>query len=423
MTNSVYCSKRSTRLRLSAARITVLILIAVALFVGGVAGGAGTMWYFEREVRGVVAEALPRAHVAKDTPSPEDQMDLLVDVWDILEAEFIDPEATDDQRMLHGAAAGMTSSLGDPHTVFVEPLPASIMSQDMEGSFEGIGATVDMVEGRLTIVRPLPDSPAAIAGLEPGDVILAVDDESLEGKSILEAIDLIRGPRGTVVRLLVERKGTLEPFVVPVTREKVDLPVTETRVLEGGVAYLRLTEFNAVAAKRVREGLEELLADDPVGLVFDLRGNPGGYLHMAVEVASEYLPKDSVVLVEKQRDKDDRAYRATAGGKGTEIPLVVLVNNASASASEIVAGAIKDNDRGVLLGEATYGKGSVQNTHTLDDGSSLRVTVARWHLPSGRSLDGEGIAPDIVVARTAEDIAAGRDPQLEGARAYLLEGK
>lgn len=400
----------------------VLLLAALALLVTGFGAGMATMWLVGPRLRRATADAAPNVDGADSearTPRGE-RTSLLWEAWDILDDEYIDPEALNEENMVHGATAGLVSSLGDPHTVFVEPLPASIMNEDLQGSFEGIGATVDMVEGKLVIIRPLPGSPALAADLRPGDVILAVDDEPLEGKPIWEAISLIRGPRGTLVRLLVKREGRSEPFVVPVTRDEVELPIVESRMLEREIAYLHLTEFNAISRKRVREALKDLLRHDPVGLVFDLRGNPGGLLQMSVDVASEFLTKGALVLSERQRDAPLEEYRVKRAGVATAIPLVVLVNGSSASAAEIVAGAIHYNGRGVLVGTRTLGKGSVQNTHTLEDGSGLRVTVARWYLPDGETLDGEGITPDIEVPLSSEDVAKGKDPQLERAVAFLL---
>ena len=325
--------------------------------------------------------------------------------------------------MIYGAAAGMVGRVGDPHTAFIEPLAARFIDEDMQGSFEGIGATVNMVEGRLIIVKPLPDSPALAAGLRAGDVVLEVDDQPLEGTDILEAISLIRGPQGTVVRLLIQREGTPDPFIVPVTRDKVELPILEARMLDDEIGYLRLIEFNALSQRRVHAALKELLSHDPVGLVFDLRGNPGGYLQMCVDIASEFLPENTLILKEVGRDEPLKEYRVSRAGIATEVPLVVLINGSSASASEIVAGAIQDNDRGILVGEKTVGKGSVQVTHRLEDDSSLRITVAKWYLPNGDNLDGEGITPDIEVPLSADDIAANEDPQLDRAVAYLLSGE
>lgn len=416
-----YPTERATPSR-RAWQSVVLTILAFALVMTGFMGGAASMWLVGPRLREVVsAEGI--AELTEGETTETEGYALLDDIRDILEQEYRDPEAIDDQEMLWGAAAGLVSSLGDPHTAFVEPLPSAIMSEDMTGSFEGIGATVDMVDGKLVIVRPLPGSPALDAGLQPDDIVLEVDGQSLEGMDLNDAISLIRGPRDTVVRLLVQREGTDEPFIVPVTRDKIELPIIEAEMLEGGVAYVRLTEFNAISGKRVRSALKELMDEEPVGLVFDLRGNPGGYLQMAVDIASEFLPRDVLVLTEEERGDDIKEYRVTKSGLATEIPLVVLVNGGSASASEIVAGAIRDHERGVLIGENTFGKGSVQNVHDLRDGSSLRVTIARWLLPGGDHLDGQGIEPDIAVEMTGDDYANDRDPQLDRAVEYLLKGE
>ena len=405
-------------------RMVVSCLIALALLAVGMAAGMSAMWFLRPEIDRALASAAPLTQTGDDEESVrQDGAALLWEIWDLLEREYIDPEALDDQEMIYGAASGLVATLGDSPTMFVEPASAAIMNQDMQGSFEGIGATVDTVDGRLTIIRPLPDSPAMEAGLEAGDVILAVDDVSLEGKSTVEAISLIRGPKGSVVRLLVQREGVAEPFVVPVTRDEVELSTVEFEMLDGGVAYLSLTEFNAVSANRIHQALRELLSENPVGIIFDLRHNPGGFLQMAVDISGEFLPDGALVLTERQRDVPEQDYRVKGLGLATEIPLVVLVDGASASASEIVAGAIQHHNRGVLVGQSTFGKGSVQNTHTLGDGSSLRVTIAKWYLPNGDNLDGQGIVPDFDVAITAEDVSAGSDPQLDRAMDYLLNGE
>lgn len=405
------------------ARVLSLVMAGILLVMLGFAAGVGAMWFAGADLQRAVSTLVPGEPGAAVAAPSEENLGLLNEVWTILQDEYVDPEGLDAQELVHGAASGMVGAVGDPHTVFVEPLPAAIMDQDMQGSFEGIGASVDMVDGKVVIVRPLPNSPALQAGIQAGDVILAVDDQSLEGKSLLEAITMIRGPQGTTVRLLIQREGVAEPFVVPVTRDKVELLTVESRMLDGGIGYVRLTEFNAIARDRLREALEQLSREDLKGLIFDLRGNPGGYLDMAVEVAGEFLPRGTLVLTEHERDREPKEYLVRGRGLATEVPLVVLVDGGSASASEIVAGAIRDHQRGTLIGTTTYGKGSVQNPHTLSDGSSLRVTVARWHLPNGHNLDGNGIVPDIEVPRTPDEVLAGVDPQLDRAVAFLTNGE
>jgi carboxyl-terminal processing protease len=426
------------------------VVLVMVFMVMGFVGGATTVWVYRPALRQVVAARAPFLLGGADSEQlaemsveeyREQKVRLLWNIWDILDREYIDPDAIERDKMIYGAASGMVQSLGDPHTSFVEPLPARIMREDLQGTFEGIGATVNMIEGELTIVRPLPNSPALEAGLREGDVILEVADTPIEGLSLLEAVSLIRGPEGTVVRLLVRREGVEEPFVVPVTRSKIETPIVESRMLEGDVAYLKLTEFNALSDRKVNAALDELLVKEPVGLILDLRDNPGGYLQKAIDIASEFLPRGSLILVEQERsgpgqDADLTEYRTTGTSPSTrigatpraaEIPLVVLINGGSASASEIVAGAIKDNDRGILIGQRTYGKGSVQSTHSLEDESSLRVTIARWYRPNGEPLDGSdgneaGIAPDMTVEITPEDREADRDPQLQRAIEFLTNG-
>lgn len=395
-------------------KVLLGVLAAAVVFVLGLASGAGIMWLVG--AGGATSKGGQSAQVA----SWSDRAQLLGDIREILQDEYIEPAALDDQKMIYGAAAAMVAAVGDPHTAFVEPAAAAIIDEDMQGSFEGIGATVDMVDGQVVIVRPLPGSPAEQAGIKAGDVILAADDSPLEGMSLTDAITLIRGPRGSKVALLIQREGVAEPFVIEVVRDRIELETVEYRMLDDGIAYVRLAEFNAVAGDKLDEALKELLAQNPKGLILDLRDNPGGYLHIAVDVAGQFLERNTLILTERLRDQPDQEFRVRGAGRATQVPLAVLVNGGSASASEIVAGAVQDHARGTLVGETTFGKGSVQQTHTLSDGSSLRVTIARWLLPGGRNLDGDGIVPDVQVDYTAEDFEAGRDPQLDAARDLLL---
>jgi carboxyl-terminal processing protease len=405
------------------ARWAIALVLGVLAVLSAFAAGMTTMWHAQPVIAAAIRHGAPAVQATSPsgdgTPSA-DRGALLWDIQSILEKEYVNPSKLDEQQLLYGAAHGMVDALGDRHTQFVEPVQAKILDEDMTGSFEGIGATVTMIDGRLVLAEILPESPALKAGLKADDVVLEVDGVPLAGKSELDAISLIRGPKGTVVRLLIERPAVDEPFVVPVTRDKVELLTVETRILDGNVAYLRLTEFNAVSTKRVRNGLRSLLREKPVGLILDLRGNPGGYLQMAVDIASEFLPADTLVLTEEERDAPAKEYRASRGGLATDIPLVVLVDGGSASAAEIVAGAIQDHGRAQLVGMPTYGKGSVQITHTLKDQSSLRVTIALWFLPNHETLDGVGLQPDIQVEYTADDRSADQDPQLERALSELL---
>lgn len=352
----------------------------------------------------------------------EEDLALFWEVWNIVQAEY-DGAIPDDDELTHAAIAGLLERLGDDYTRFAPPDVATRMRESLQGSFEGIGAFVNENEEGLTeIVRPMDGQPAAQAGLRAGDVVIGVDGESVIGQSLDEVIAQIRGPEGTEVTLTVRREGEEDPLEFTVRRQLIEIPVIESEMLQDDIAYLRLTGFNRNADSQLRETMQELLAQEPVGLVLDLRDNPGGLLDQTVSIADYFLP-EGVVLYERSSTFDlDQVHRSVSGDSGEEVPLVVLVNAASASASEIVAGAVQDRGRGVLIGEMTFGKGSVQVTHTLSDDSELRVTIARWYTPNNQSIDGNGIAPDIEVP-TPTELGGEEDPQLQRAIEYLLTGE
>jgi carboxyl-terminal processing protease len=359
------------------------------------------------------------------TPAPtnedEETFQLFWEVWDLVQHNFYG-ELPDMPEMTYAAIRGMLSTLDDKYTAFMEPNVAAVLAEDATGEFEGIGAFVDVDEdGKLEIVQTFEGGPAEKVGILAGDRVLEVDSVSIVGSTLYEAIGLIRGPAGSEIVLLIEREGVSEPFEVTVTRARLEIPVIEVEMRDDGVGYIRLHEFSATASERMEEGLEELLAQEPRGIVFDLRQNPGGWLDQAVYVTDLFLD-DGVIVVERWSDGDKRIFEANPGDIGEDVPLVVLVNGSSASASEIVAGALQDRERAILVGEATFGKGSVQRPFTLSDGSELRVTIALWFTPNDRAIHGQGLTPDIQVPWPEEgdpDV----DPQLERAVEYLLTGE
>jgi carboxyl-terminal processing protease len=342
----------------------------------------------------------------------------------IVQREFYGPAPTD-ADILYGAIRGAVRTLDDPHTVFVDPIEARRFEEDLNGSFEGIGATIEKRNDLIMIVAPLPDTPADRAGLRAGDTILAVDGESVQGVDLWEAILKIRGPRGENVTLTILRDSRPAPFEVVIRRDRIDIPTVSTRTItqdDMTIGYIKLYSFNHNVAQPFRQDLRQLMRESPQGVILDLRDNPGGLLHVAVQIASEFIA-DGLILTERGKD-DRRNHPAIEGGvlAGLDAPpVVVLVNRGSASASEIVAGAIQDHQRGVLIGETTFGKGSVQVSRDLRDGSNLRVSIARWFTPQGRQIHGLGLEPDIVVAQTDAEIEAGIDAQLERAVQYLIE--
>lgn len=358
-----------------------------------------------------------------EAPSSEEQeaFKLFWEAWSLIKRDFYG-DLPGTEQVVNGAIRGAVNTLDDPFTGFIEPQIAEINREDDTGAFEGIGAHVSMRDGLLTIVSTFKGQPAAQAGLRRGDIVLQVDETPIEDMSVYEAIALIRGPAGTMIRLTVVREGQ-EPFEVELVRARIDIPVVESELREDGIAYVTLYDFSTDASGKLAGALSEGLAQKPKGLVLDLRGNPGGWLNEAVNVSGLFLPEQTLVLIERMKDGTETLYHSSGEPVASEIPLVVLVDGGSASASEIVAGALQDHGRAILVGERTFGKGSVQWPHELSNGAELRVTVARWFTPDDRAIHGEGLAPDIEVPLTQEDYDAQRDPQLDRAVSYLLTGQ
>jgi carboxyl-terminal processing protease len=334
--------------------------------------------------------------------------------WQIVHDQYVD-QPVDNEKLMQGAIRGMLDSLGDPHTSYMDPFQFNQANIPLEGEYEGIGAWVDPTGQYLTIVSPMPGSPAEKVGLKPGDQIIAVDGQDMTGIDGELVIRRVLGPAGTIVKLTVSRESLSEPFDVDVTRANITIPSTDSRMLEGNIAYVHLLTFGDKSTSELRQDLKDLLAQDPVGLIFDLRNDGGGALKTAIEVASEFVG-DGVIMYEKYGDGRRDTYSAIKGGLATQIPLVVLINEGSASASEIVAGAIQDHDRGLLVGTTSFGKGSVQNWIPLENNEgAIRVTIARWLTPNERTIHEIGLQPDVVVELSDQDIQDGKDPQLDKA--------
>lgn len=356
------------------------------------------------------------------TPNPDGpDLALFYEAWDLVKERF-DGDLPSDEDLLYAIIAGSLDSLDDPYTRFSPPELAARMREDLGGSVSGIGAYVrENEDGFFEIITPIEGQPAELAGLLPGDIVVEVDGESVIGLSFDEVILMVRGPEGTAVSLTIVREGEEEPLNFTIVRARFEVPVVETKMLDDGIGYLQLTEFNRNASSLLTSGLEELLAQNPKGIIFDLRNNPGGFLDQAIAVADLFLD-ENIVLYERNRQGLDETFRADDGDLGEQIPLVVLVNGGSASASEIVAGALQDNGRAILIGATTFGKGSVQSLNTLSDGSELRVTIARWYTPDNNTIDAQGITPDIIVEPNP-DVEPGVDLVLERALAYFRDGR
>lgn len=349
-------------------------------------------------------------------------LDLLYEAWDLIEADF-DGDNPDKDELIQALIAGSISALDDDYTRYIAPDVAARMREDMGGSVSGIGAFVRETDsGLFEITTPMEGQPAELAGLLPGDLVLEVDGEDVTDLTFDEVILMVRGPEGTDVTLGIGREGENEILEFTITRTTFEVPVVESEMRDDGIAYIRLLEFNRAAGPKMQEVLDELLAQNPTGLILDLRNNPGGYLDQSIDIADMFLPKGDV-LYERNRQGLDETFTSENGDIAEKIPLVVLINGGSASASEIVAGAIQDRGRGTLIGETSFGKGSVQTVNYLSDGAELRVTIARWYTPNNNSINGVGISPDIEVERTIEDYENDLDPQLDRAIEELLKGQ
>jgi carboxyl-terminal processing protease len=336
------------------------------------------------------------------------------EAWGLVRRDFYDQSLVDSQKMTYGAIKGMLDSLGDPHTLFSTPRDRQLSEASLRGSFDGVGVEVDQREGKLRVIAPIEGSPADRAGLRAGDVITHVDDRDLKGVSLNDTVLMIRGPRGTNVTLTITRNGVAEPLSFKIQREEIRIEAVRSRMLVEGLGYVRIRTFSSSSAADTAAAVRRLNDQQPRGFVLDLRSNPGGFFEAAVDVTSQFLA-DGVVVYQQSGNGERQEFRAKPGGQATKIPVVVLIDRGSASASEIVAAALRDNGRAVLIGEKTYGKGTVQKLHTLSDSSGLRVTTAIWLTPGGHPLENQGLEPDVLVARPTAGLAGGEDPQLEAA--------
>lgn len=401
---------------------TIALQIASALVVAGalvVSSFAGGWLAYDRvfAYMGTAKPVSPPEATDADGDSDEIDMTLLWEAVQLLRDHYYGGDVPEGKELTYAAIRGVLNATGDQFTSFVDPEHAQLLREDMQGEFQGIGATVRMNDNQeLMIVSPIPGSPAAEAGLQSGDIILSADGQRLQGMTVMEAVTIIRGPQGSTIELEVFREGE-GTFTIDITRDTIEIPTVETRLIEEGettLGYLKLNDFNARATREVRSALRELEDDGADGIILDVRNNPGGFLRTAIEVTSQFIEEGKIVLIERTQDEEE-IHRAQADGLWLDKPLVVLVNAGSASASEILAGAIQDHDRGTLVGTTTFGKGSVQAPHTLSDDSSLRVTIARWFTPDDRIIHENGVQPDVTVELTATDERNGRDPQLEQA--------
>jgi carboxyl-terminal processing protease len=358
-------------------------------------------------------------------PGPEDKdsFALYWEVWGLVTEKFYGdlPEET---SSTYGAIRGALATLNDPYTIFVEPQPRALERADLDGQFGGIGAFVFRDEAGRVILDPMVDSPAEMAGLQRGDVLLKIDETVLVPElSTDDIVLLIRGEVGTRVTLTLERGGT-QPILLTIERAIIETPSVEWRLLEEDpdIGYIKIRLFSARTNKELQRVLIDLTEQGAEKYIVDLRDNGGGLLESAIDVSSQFLHDGVVLYEDRGTQEEEKVYSVRGGGQALDQPIVVLINAGTASASEIVAGAIRDQGRAQLIGERTFGKGSVQLVYDLSDSSSLHVTVAKWFTPGRQQIDGQGLTPDIEVPLTDEDRVTGRDSQFERAISVLQNG-
>lgn len=402
------------------ARLGVALALMLAIgFAGGITVGAagGSRMLSNLPILGDGLDA---------TPDTSADLTDFWKAWNALNERFVQTHGTSTlptaESKIWGAIQGLAASYGDPYTVFMPPSEAKQFQDDIRGDFQGVGMEVGVREGVLTVIAPLKGTPAERAGLRPGDMIIAIDKMSTDGMSTDEAVKIIRGEKGTTVTFTILRDG--ESLEISVVRDTITVPTIETELDKSGVFVISFYSFTANSSQLFSKAIAEFRASGSDRLLIDLRSNPGGYLESAVSIAGHFLPKGAAVVTEDYKGKQENVVHRSRGTgglpEGTQV--AVLIDQGSASASEILAGALQDADAATLIGAPSFGKGSVQELVTIN-GGALKVTIARWLTPAGRSISDGGLTPDIEVPYTKEDREAERDPQKARAIQFLTTGQ
>lgn len=401
----------------------------ISLFVGGlillvIVYSAGVVVGTNREIASnlsVGLDGLPATEVKNKDSLPsylkkDVDFKMFWDVWKLVSDDYFDKDKINNSKLFYGAIAGIVTALGDPYSVFFDPKTSKDFTEELSGEFSGIGAEVGVREGQITIIAPLPDSPAEKAGLKPKDAILAVDKVVIQGMSVDQAVSMIRGKKGTTVVLTILSEGSQEPKEVSIIRDKIEIKSVS---LEEKDTYnlVKLTNFNENTYDLFIPIVQKIITNKKP-IILDLRNNPGGFLDVAVKIAGYWIEADKIVVTEDFKNKDKNEYKSPGPASLKSIPTIVLVNGGSASASEILSGALQDYSISKLIGTKTFGKGSVQQLTELKDGSSVKLTVAKWLTPNGRTIDKEGIEPDEIIEDAPKD---GKDLQMEKALEFLKE--
>lgn len=366
---------------------------------------------------------IPLSEVVVKNKTTDNTVDfsLFWKAWEALEEKHINRKDLDAQEMVYGAISGMLKATDDPYTSFFDPESNKAFSQDLEGSFEGIGAELGVKDNLLTVIAPLDESPAQKAGLRAGDKILKIGDKIIADMTIDESVALIRGKKGTEVRLTILSNGESETKEISIIRDRIKVKSVKVAYLDNGIAHLELTKFGENTDREFNQAIKDVLDKNTKGLILDLRNNPGGLLDKSITIASRMIPRGKIVVTQEDSVGEKENFFTEGGDVLSSLPTVVLINEGSASASEILAGALKDNQNITLIGEKTFGKGTVQELISLPQQSSIKITVAKWLTPKGEYIMEKGISPDIEVKMTADDYKNEKDPQLDRALEVLSE--
>jgi len=359
----------------------------------------------------------------EDHTSADVDFKLFWEAWDYLRTNYVD-QPVNEQDLLYGAISGLVSSLPDHYSTFFNPAESKEFLEEINGNFEGIGAEIGIRKDLLTVIAPLAGSPAEKAGLLAGDNILAIDDLDTSAMSLYEAVQKIRGDKDTEVKLTILREGAKEAFDLSIKREVIKIESVKSKVVnlsDKNIAIITITNFNSDTTQKFQEAVNSLLLEEPQGIILDLRNNPGGFLLSAIDIASKFIPEGKVVVWRQDSTNEDQALLASGASPLTALPVVVLLDKGSASASEILAAALQDQQQAVLIGENSFGKGTVQDVKTFADGSTLKLTISRWLTPNKKLIEEKGVAPDYLVERTVKDIDEDRDPQLAAAKMYFTD--
>ena len=365
-------------------------------------------------MRAAAYTAVAAAAILAGTGCAQEEHSEFIEVVEVLQEDFIDRDKLSATEMERAGIEGLLEYLDDPYTSYLDPERYAAFNLSLEGDhpdFEGIGASVTEVDGQFVVLGPLPGSPAFDAGLMPGDILVSVDGRPIEGLTLDETVTLIRGPKGTEVVLGVSRAGISRPVEIPIVRDTISVSSVHSQILPGGFGYIRLSSFDAESGADLRSAIADLRGLDARGLVLDLRNNGGGLVTAAVSVASEFVEEGEVIRW-VDANGDETVEHVTGEGTAYDLPLVVLVNGFSASASEVVSGALQDHGRARIVGTRTFGKGAVNLLRDLESGAGLNITIARWLTPDGRTIEGEGIEPDVRVGREVNVRAQGRIGEL-----------